>query len=106
MSTRDIDSQDYNDTNVGIGFCCDTAEEKEIARLESKVKILTAELSTLKEKLARIEGQEQALIDAAREECAKVCDCYTVDDKDLSDDVRRAAKQIRSRIGKPLEDKP
>lgn len=32
-----------------------------------------------------------------REECAKICDCYTVDDDGANDDARRCAKGIRSR---------
>jgi len=43
----DIDSPDYNDTNMGIGAYYDSPEEKQIARLEKKLNALTAERDRL-----------------------------------------------------------
>lgn len=56
MSYNDIDSPDYNDTNIGPGHGYETPEEKEITRLEKL-------LARANEEMAYLRLQRDALLE-------------------------------------------
>lgn len=67
-NTRNAMSE-YNDTNVGMGHAYDSPEDKEIERLEQKLKTRDSELTSLREQVRKL-TEEIAKRDSEGEELA------------------------------------
>ena len=87
------------------------AWQKETSLASIEIETLRAQVADLESKLAEAEKDTQEIIDAAREECARVCDLreYAFDagmDPRAAMGANHCGAIIRTRIGKPLEKKP
>ena len=93
----DIDSPDYNDTNMGIGAYYDSPEEKQIARLEKKLNALTAERDRLAAEISATNAAYATLLESHE----LILDALTESDATL--DRLRAVGEDWIRGGESLE---